>query len=355
MKKYLFATVYTVLLALFTLYTVLDTFVWRNETADTIQTLPKTFNDIKPTMTLSPTLVIAPTLTPTGELKPDPAETGTTEYTPTPTPTFTPTPTPTIAPTWSEDGYVDSNVSVKISKYRDYESDIYVVDVIVNSADLLKTQIDRVCGDTWEYVSDISKACGDGLILSINGDCYGRAGAGYSIKNGVVLSDKIATYTKVVKRSEPDQEDIVLFSDGSAKIIREGDYTAEELVEMGAWQLFSFGPALIKDGKDVSGTSVTAIGSDVVKNSNPRTAIGLIDDLHYLFIIVDGRNKGVNRGVTCSELAQIGMNLGAKYLYNLDGGGSSTLYFNGEVINRPCRHEGQYGEVTVTDIVYIGY
>ena len=59
--------------------------------------------------------------------------------------------------------------------------------------------------------------------------------------------------------------------------------------------------------------------------------------------------------MTCAQLAEFGMKLGLKCLYNLDGGGSSTIYFNGEVINKPCRHKNKIEEQTVSDIVYVGY
>ncbi len=181
---------------------------------------------------------------------------------------------------------------------------------------------------------------------------------GYAIKNGTILRDSVTKVTKGFTRSEPLQEDLVIFSDGSAKIIKEGEVTAEELVEMGAWQLFNFGPALINEGKDVSETSVSTTG--VASSLNPRTAIGMYEDLHYVLIVVDGRNGSVSTGVTCAQLAEFGMKLGLRFLYNLDGGGSTTLYYRGEVVNRPCgrgpkRNTNTYNEVTVSDIIYFGY
>ncbi len=345
MKKYLIAVVYTVLLALFTLYTVMDTF---KAGTSTDFDLPRTLAKYTSTPTPVPALTVTPVVTATPSAEASHSET----LTLTPTPTAT----PTIEPTWSADGYIDSNMSVKISRYREYESDIYVVDAVVNSADLLKTAITGVNkrGDhIWKVVSDISKEYGD-LIISINGDCWGHKKSGYSIKNGVILRDTYTTASNgFITKEEPRQETLVLWADGSASIVKEGDYTAQELIDKGAWQLFNFGPALINDGENVAKTSFTTV--DVANSRHPRTAIGLKDDLHYVFIIVDGRNGSTNRGVTCSQLAEFGMSLGIKYLYNLDGGGSATLYFQGEVLNKPCRKEGKIGEVTVTDIVYIGY
>lgn len=88
--------------------------------------------------------------------------------------------------------------------------------------------------------------------------------------------------------------------------------------------------------------------------SNPRTAIAVIDDLHYLFIVSDGRTSE-SAGLTLYQLAEFAQQLGAETVYNLDGGGSSTMYFNGEVINNPTTGGREIKERSVSDIVFIGY
>ena len=67
------------------------------------------------------------------------------------------------------------------------------------------------------------------------------------------------------------------------------------------------------------------------------------------FVVVDGRAEGYSRGVTMTELAEIMISLGAETAYNVDGGGSSTMYFDGEVINQPSNG----GERGTSDILYI--
>ena len=69
-------------------------------------------------------------------------------------------------------------------------------------------------------------------------------------------------------------------------------------------------------------------------NSNPRTAIGQISPLHYLFVVSDGRT-GESAGLSLLELAQIMQERGCAVAYNLDGGGSSTMWFNGAIVNKP--------------------
>ena len=398
MKKNLFAILYTVLLLGFTLFVVLDTFAFKSAPEITIQknnkiaVAPgiteaatviseennKNERETEKTeieKTASPDITEVPTVI-DSSVEPAvteiPPETEVEGLNPGSSPTDSPLgsdetvpgseqpstgPEPTMVPTWTENGYTDSQISVTITKYREYDSDIFVADIVLKSPDLLKTQLSKaVKGSTWEVVSDISKAC-DNLIISVNGDCWASR-TGYSIKNGVLLRNKITKYTDGITREEPDQEDYVIFTDGSTKVIREGDYSAEELLDMGVWQLFNFGPVLIDDYKDVSRASVST--SNVATELAPRTAIGVVDDLHYVFIVVDGRSwtkalNYMNRGVTCYQLAEFGMTLGLKSLYNLDGGGSATLFFNGKVLNNPCRHGKKIEEQTVSDIIYVGY
>jgi exopolysaccharide biosynthesis protein len=86
---------------------------------------------------------------------------------------------------------------------------------------------------------------------------------------------------------------------------------------------------------------------------NPRTSIGMVEPLHYVIIVGNGRTND-SKGLTLYQLAQALAYEGCKVGYNLDGGGSSTLWFKGEVINFPTTHNGKYSEREVSDIVYIG-
>ena len=93
-------------------------------------------------------------------------------------------------------------------------------------------------------------------------------------------------------------------------------------------------------------------------SSNPRTAIGIVEEedgsLHYIIVVSDGRTDE-SEGLTLYQLAEVMQQYGATTAYNLDGGGSSTLYFNGQVINNPTTNGNTISERAVSDIVYIGY
>jgi exopolysaccharide biosynthesis protein len=78
--------------------------------------------------------------------------------------------------------------------------------------------------------------------------------------------------------------------------------------------------------------------------------VGIIDNNHFVFIVVDGRSKGYSMGVSLTEFAQMFQQLGCMEAYNLDGGGSSTMYFMGRVVNNPL---GRNKERGTSDILFI--
>jgi exopolysaccharide biosynthesis protein len=176
-------------------------------------------------------------------------------------------------------------------------------------------------------------------ILAINGDYYGAQRSGYVIRNGVLYRD-----------TSSGSEDLVVYQDGSFGIVNESEITAQELINEGAWNVLCFGPALVTDG-GIAVDENDEVGRAMA--SNPRTAIGVMDDLHYVFIVADGRTSE-NDGLSLYELAELMQSLGCTTAYNLDGGGSSSMVFLGEVINNPVNGR-KSSERSVSDIVYIGY
>lgn len=227
--------------------------------------------------------------------------------------------------------------SITVTKYQEYDTAIYVADITVSSAEIIKTALadDTYGKNITAYTSTIASE--NQAVLAINGDYYGAQESGYVIRNGVAY------------RETSDGEDIlVLYADGSMKVLDSDDVTVQELLDQGVWQAWSFGPGLLSDG-------VVTVGENTevsrAMNSNPRTAIGQIDDNHYVFVVSDGRTDE-SKGLSLYELAEFMENLGCRTAYNLDGGGSSTMYFNGSVVNNPTTN-GRIKERAVSDIVYI--
>ena len=73
---------------------------------------------------------------------------------------------------------------------------------------------------------------------------------------------------------------------------------------------------------------------------HPRTAVGIDGQGKWLFVVVDGRQPGTSVGMSLEEMTRLMASLGCKYAVNLDGGGSSTMYLNGKVVNSPSNRPG---------------
>ena len=329
MKRHVFTIIYSVLLAAFTLYIILDTFVIsRVYDQDTTQMNTGVFNNEAPDTAEDDSIS-----------EPDVymyEETAATA----PTVVATASTVATTATADEEIGcYSDENISVTIEEYTYNDTRVYVADVKLNSAEYLKTAFaDDAYGKNIKATTSEMAEDND-AILAINGDNYGSQESGYVIRNGIVYRDKAGK-----------NDVLCIYADGSMEVIDPDEISTDELVERGVWQAFSFGPALIEDGS-VSVSEGDEVGK--AKASNPRTAVGIIDDLHYVFVVSDGRTEE-SEGLSLYELAGFMESLGVTTAYNLDGGGSSTMVFKGSVINNPTTTGRSVKEREVNDIVYIG-
>ena len=236
--------------------------------------------------------------------------------------------------------YSDENICIAMTQYREYDTDIYVAEVWLSSAQYLKTAFaeNSYGKNVTAKTSEIASQCE--AILAINGDYYGARESGYVIRNGVVYRDYGSGSTDI----------LCIYADGSFAITNSAESSAQELVDAGVWQAFSFGPGLVENG-EITVEQNTEVGKAMA--SNPRTAIGQISELHYVFVVSDGRTDQ-SEGLSLYELATFLQSLGVKTAYNLDGGGSSTMVLMGEVINNPTTGGSRTKERSVSDIVYIG-
>lgn len=100
-------------------------------------------------------------------------------------------------------------------------------------------------------------------------------------------------------------------------------------------------PQLIKNGKiDITWEQEKASKS-FVETRHPRTAVAKLKDGKFLMMTVDGRQPGVSVGMSLQELAEYLFSLGAVDAMNLDGGGSTTMFLDGKVVNTPSDKEGE--------------
>jgi exopolysaccharide biosynthesis protein len=203
------------------------------------------------------------------------------------------------------------------------------VRIRLDDASQLKSAIARgLSGCYWlERTSALARR--HRAVFAVNGDFFAARKTGLIIRNGVLLRDK------------PTGESLVLLRDGELRIVH-GDTSGTDLLARGALQAWSFGPALVRDNKNV-------IGEDASDIPDPRTGIGMVEPLEYVVICVDGRLAD-SKGLRLIEFAPLFIRHGCVLAYNLDGGGSSTLYMNGRTINRLCSG----CERRISDILYIG-
>lgn len=218
----------------------------------------------------------------------------------------------------------------------------FVADVVLKDSSSLQSAFakDQFGTNIIEYTSQIAKD--NDAIFAINGDYYGFRENGILIRNGVIY------------RNSPARTGLAIYADGDMKVYDETITNAQKLLEEGVTQTLSFGPALVTNGETVTNLGKVEIdtnfGNHSIQGSNPRTGIGIIAPNHYVFIVVDGRSTGYSKGMTLDEFATVFADLGCTDAYNLDGGGSSIMYFNGRVVNNPL---GKNQERGTSDILYI--
>lgn len=127
------------------------------------------------------------------------------------------------------------------------------------------------------------------------------------------------------------------------KLIGKQYKTEDELLADNIMQGASFKPTLLQNGKKVK------IPSAWAHAKHPRTIIGSFSNDDILVIVIDGRRTGWSSGVTLEEVQDKLLDFKIKNAYNLDGGGSSSIYYDGKILNRPS--DGQERSVTTNLII----
>ncbi|MDY3974175.1 phosphodiester glycosidase family protein [uncultured Veillonella sp.] len=177
-----------------------------------------------------------------------------------------------------------------------------------------------------ETVSNIAKdndavaAINAGGFHDPNGTGTGRLPYGFILQEGEYI---------IGKDVGPDEAvDFVGFTKDGNLIA--GNYNKTELADMKAMEGITFGPPLIVDGEKMitDGDGGWGIG--------PRTAIGQKKDGSVLFLVIDGRQPGYSTGATLRDVQDVLYSEGAYIAANLDGGSSTTLFYNGKVVNKPA-------------------
>lgn len=306
------------------------------------------------------------------------------EATPVPVIKATPSPAPTPAPTRapkpgdienvsfpdydtgaaSDYSYQSDELKIAVNKVEDDGVTYYVADIWMRNVNCFRTAFSsgkyRGKRESAEKIARDNNA-----ILAVNGDFLN----GLAIRNGELFrqaevrptptpaSDAAfapgdngygmygaATLTPVTdETARPERSTCVLYLDGTMATSEFENFSTKKAMKNGAWQGWQFGPTLVRDSKPQK---------DVKKQGrSPRCILGYYQPGHYCLIVIDGRQKGYSIGMNFDEMKELCIRMGMKEAYNLDGGGSAIMVFDGKIINRPS---GKGDARKLLDMIVIG-
>ena len=277
-----------------------------------------------------------------------PSPTNTPSPTPSPTPTPIPTPEGLLGGTHNgfyydgelltENEYRSENLHITVYHASDETTyhgyiDYHVADIYVQDITLLKA---GCAGDDFGTIatSNVTEMAEKyGALLAVSGDYC-------SVNNGIVVRNGV-----VYHRDKPSRDICVVYRDGTVKTLTKKEYDVDELLASDPWHVFNFGPGLL----DENGKARDALYLGVNANkNNPRCVFGYYEPGHYAFCLIDGRQLLHSRGLDISDLAKFAENMGFSAAFNLDGGDSAVMCWQGEIYNVPSKKGGR----PISDIIY---
>ena len=243
---------------------------------------------------------------------------------------------------WTKTGYRSENIALEIEAHRVCDSDVYIAQIWVRSAECLR----RAFGSgEWNASSEKvgTLAQENNAVLALTGDNSHLLKAGYLVGNG----------QRWRSRGNQMRDLCVLYTDGTMKVHTatvDHQQIAQEMENGQIWQTFVFGPGLL----DENGQAMDDFSSSDVEPKNPRAVIGYYEPGHYCLVQVDGRgtlsaleNGTDNEGMTLVELSQLMETLGCTAAYNLDGGQSAAMWYKDRVISTPYNNGRAVGDAIV--------
>ena len=236
----------------------------------------------------------------------------------------------------TENSYTSPDVSITVDTVVEAiggrKVTYYVADIYVASMDNFKTYTAH--NQMRYYITQDVEAMARNAnaIVALSGDYFSSQKSGFIVRNGnVYLQDR-------------NNAICVLFPDGTMETYEAGTYNIDDILNRDPLQVWSFGPVLLDKNGNVLPSYEVSSG---LRSAHPRSAVGYYEPGHYCFITVDGRQNH-SYGVEVKELAQIFADLGCKAAYNLDGGASAAMVFDGDIISKPSN-----GGRDIADILLI--
>ncbi len=231
--------------------------------------------------------------------------------------------------------YKSANISITIDTAEENGVVYFLANIYVADIKYFKTAFAKKedVMDDEEPTDTIAKEVG--AVLAINGDSCLRTN-GLIVRNGNYYP---------MQTTEADL--LVMYQDGSMVTLSAEDVDKDALLADAPYQVWAFGPMLLKDGQAM--TEFVSPQHITGSANNPRTAVGYYEPGHYCFLVVDGRQEGYSYpGMSCAQMSELFYRLGCKAAYNLDGGKTSEMAFMGALYNKPFE-----GGRRVSDILYI--
>ncbi|MDO9535759.1 MAG: phosphodiester glycosidase family protein [Bacillota bacterium] len=215
-----------------------------------------------------------------------------------------------------------ANATIKVYSLEEVGYRGYMAKVRLHKTSALRMVLagDQV-GGPGETTSAAAKR--SGAILAVN------AGGFFAHEGGLLPIGITVVDGEILTFATHDTDLSFVGFNRSGQLVGGQVNTKEQLEAMGVLHGASFLPTLLKDGKKQS------IPSAWKNTRHPRTLIGHFDNDDLLFIVIDGRREGWSMGVTLEEAQDKLLEFKVRDAYNLDGGGSSTFYYDGKVLNLP--------------------
>lgn len=243
----------------------------------------------------------------------------------------------------------DVNASdVKISKKKDDSIELEKIEdrkfngymMIVHDPTRVKVAMTKKKGKEGQRTSQMAKD--SGAIAGVNGGSFvdinseGKWVGTGAFPRGLIVSDGKVLHNDL---GEGEAKNMMAMTKDGRLLV--GKYTLDELQNLNVKEGLSFDPPLVVNGK--------AVPIEIDWGIAPRTAIGQREDGSILMLVVDGRTL-TSPGATLQDIQKIMLKYGAVNATNLDGGSSTTMYYDGDIINNPS---DSLGERTIASSVLI--
>jgi exopolysaccharide biosynthesis protein len=222
--------------------------------------------------------------------------------------------------------YRSPQVEIKLFELKELDYRGYMAKVKVFDPEAIEVVLadDEIGG--FETTSSMARR--KRAMLAINGGGFGSSSA----PDGLVSSMIGGTVSKgeIIQPFTPKNEPLFFAGvDFDGRVIGTIPASQDDVDALNPKEGVSFIPVLLRDGQ------VKTLPSAWANTKHPRTILGRYANDDLLLIVVDGRQAYWSKGVTLERLQEKLSMLGVQDAYNLDGGGSSTLYYNGHLLNKP--------------------